>query len=199
MVSTKTRKSPTQRAPQTDSAEVAPQHAAPIKAPQPSLSPTDAPETPMSTAGTPKSPGGRYVLRPLSKMSFLLFVGLLVSYIYERQNFYSHHARLVSDYPSFSHKLGRFTIEWDRQQAQLAVLHTKYWCFSDCVASVWETVPGVAFLDVSDGNVRFLQTIAGHYRVVSSHSLRTTVQTLDRVHYDPVGIYPRFLRLNVPS
>jgi hypothetical protein len=50
-------------------------------------------------------------------------------------------------------------------------------------AVVWETVPGVAFLEVADGSVKFHQTLAGHYRVVSRHSLRTTVQTLDQVPY----------------
>lgn len=48
---------------------------------------------------------------------------------------------------------------------------------------MWETVPGVAFLEVADGSVKFHQTLAGHYRVVSRHSLRTTVQTLDQVPY----------------
>lgn len=43
--------------------------------------------------------------------------------------------------------------------------------------AVWETVPGVAFLSVADGSrVRFKSPLAGHFRVLSKPSLRTTVQ-----------------------
>ena len=33
---------------------------------------------------------------------------------------------------SFSHTLGRFTVQWDLDDGRLSVTHKRYWCISDC-------------------------------------------------------------------
>lgn len=33
---------------------------------------------------------------------------------------------------SFSHTLGRFTVQWDLDEGRLSVTHKRYWCISDC-------------------------------------------------------------------
>jgi hypothetical protein len=60
---------------------------------------------------------------------------------------------------------------------------------------VWETVPGVAFLSVADGSrVRFRSTLAGHFRVSSKPSLRTTVQvTLPPLPSPALPLFPSSL------